>query len=108
MSKPAYLTISQDGSRFTITHKAKKSKHSRTLITGATTGYGINTFKDIPENIPVIDWRTADYSSAFQHAIRGPKPAISDYRATGVTLSEYLKSAASAGATITTVKNLIP
>lgn len=104
---PAFAVISADGSRFTIEYKTKKSKHSSTLITGSLSGYSLDTFSKCPEQLPVIDWRTATFESAFSHALRASKPAITDYRATGVSLNDYLESAKTAGATITTVKTLL-
>lgn len=97
--KPAYLTIAQSGGNYSVTYYKNKGE------TGSLSGYNMDTFKEVPENIPLIDFRTADSERLIKFILNEPGPNETDIFG-GQTLASYLERVKATGATVTTLQEL--
>lgn len=102
-TEPLYCTIAATGDYWCIYHKPT-AKISRSHCQG----YSIDTFKEVPDNIPVIDWRTADTSKIVSFIMKYDCKEETTLHVYGnyIPLADYLKKAEEIGATVTTVGGL--
>ena len=104
MKKPCYGTISKNGSLYSLEFYCIEN------ITETKQGYGKDIFKDCPENIPIIDFRTCtDVKKLMDRATSifcedTTKQSLYISKDKYFSLKEYLKSAENIGATIRLAK----
>lgn len=100
MRKPAFLTIAQSGGTYSVTFYKEEEG-----TTGTLTGYSLDTLEGMPENLPLIDYRTADTGKVIQFILHEPGPNETDIFG-GQPLANYLERVKSTGATVTTLGEL--
>lgn len=97
--KPAYGTISQNGGLYTVSYY--RGEFGRSSLQG----YSIDTFRDCPDEMPVIDFRPADFGKIVTEVLKGE-----DCRETAsygtLSLPDYLESKRKTGAKIWTLGEL--
>jgi hypothetical protein len=101
--KPLFCSISTDGGTYCVNyHKAEN-------YTGASrSGYDLTTFRDLPAQTPVIDFRTADQTEVMKVILKvdGIAERDSSHFSRPIPLTQYLDLMRGAGATITTLSGL--
>lgn len=109
-NRPLYGAISQNGARFTITYYPEKA-FGGCLVTGSRQGYDLEVFEKCPDNMIIIDYRSASLrdildfvrnNSCPGNVIRGEEDEADILDA----LNQYVYNARQIGCTITQVKNL--
>ena len=104
--KPLFGTIAKSGGTFTVTYHEELEPQRAVNITRQ--GYSAETFRECPEDMPVIDNRPADAGEILKlvFAVDGIKE-VNSWIEGAIPLAEYLEKARQTGAVICTVKDVI-
>ena len=94
--KPAFATVANSGGIYSITFY-KEANGS----TSSREGYSKDVFKDLPPNLPLIDYRSGTFKRILRFILSTDGPKETSPFGT-CSLAEYFESAKGTGATITT------